>query len=623
MEPSRYDPLITHDPSGTVHLSFTDELDRKMLCLLVTTHLLAIAQNGEGNRASTLMQRRNNGPEENIAVIVNKRCGKGMCPDGTRNKNESEVLVLKRRRSDRWAITQRWAALYGGNNGPKRRAADRRTPEGLYYVVYINDKGQHPRFGGWSLGLDYPNPEDIADKLTGGLIAFHGGPPTTTFGCIRLLDASPSYKRVNRHSRRYKTDNTVAIAALKRLVRRQYNSKKKLVPTFIVPSLSEDCRGSPTHPYLIEDVCGDQLNELIHHATTQFGASAKAQLDRPRRLEVERALGCPRCELRLIGQWFKASEVSASSFQPHGCGHQEPLFPCPPVNLLDSRPPTPWCEGVQGLGEGQQLRFSFRRRRTVSHIKIHNGYQETPESFKAHGRAALVRVSNGHSHRDLIIDSIHYGPQIQELHPPLEGKRFSLTILKAVPGKMFAETCMSEIAFGYRASSVKIREIVRPESSGQQTVVAVHPEFVEASSTLHGCSNPLTSTGELEDCRASWVKDGLQETAWCEGEKGLGEGTYLTLRFSKEQRIAGIRMASGHRRDELSYHYNGRVTRLTIRVGDQMLDADMPPSFYKFVRANFPQVVRAKAIHLQITGAEKGLYTRDTCISEIQVLLAQ
>jgi len=77
---------------------------------------------------------------EPVFILVDKKCGR--------------LDVFHRGR--RWRSYE--AVFGGGGRGTKRYEGDRRTPIGLYTIVY---KRWHPRWSRFML-LDYPNPDDVA-----------------------------------------------------------------------------------------------------------------------------------------------------------------------------------------------------------------------------------------------------------------------------------------------------------------------------------------------------------------------------------------------------------------------------------------------------------------------------
>lgn len=100
------------------------------------------------------------------------------------------------------------------NKGPKEKEGDNKTPEGSYYICYINPNSKYKDF----FGISYPNEKDakngldknIINKITynrvkdamddrrqppwhtalGGQIGIHGGGTTTdwTYGCVTMND---------------------------------------------------------------------------------------------------------------------------------------------------------------------------------------------------------------------------------------------------------------------------------------------------------------------------------------------------------------------------------------------------------------------------------------------------
>ena len=57
--------------------------------------------------------------------------------------------------------------ITGASDGDKVKEGDKRTPEGVFHVVYRNPHSKYVL----SLGLDYPNAEDADRGLKAGLIS--------------------------------------------------------------------------------------------------------------------------------------------------------------------------------------------------------------------------------------------------------------------------------------------------------------------------------------------------------------------------------------------------------------------------------------------------------------------
>ena len=114
------------------------------------------------------------------------------------NGSEYAILVEKAgqkvhvlRRDDPFTPIRTFPCSTGENRGPKTRMNDRRTPEGIYFVVKSYEKKDlAPIYGIRAFPLDYPNPIDQKEGRDGYGIWFHGTnkplKPRDTNGCIVL-----------------------------------------------------------------------------------------------------------------------------------------------------------------------------------------------------------------------------------------------------------------------------------------------------------------------------------------------------------------------------------------------------------------------------------------------------
>jgi hypothetical protein len=90
-----------------------------------------------------------------------------------------------------WRQVAQYRVAIGRNGGRKISAGDKRTPEGLYFIVGRRDRSEMaPGYGPFAYILDYPNDEDRASGRTGEGIWIHGSAgdsgPAPTRGCIEL-----------------------------------------------------------------------------------------------------------------------------------------------------------------------------------------------------------------------------------------------------------------------------------------------------------------------------------------------------------------------------------------------------------------------------------------------------
>lgn len=90
-----------------------------------------------------------------------------------------------------WHIVEQCPAVMGMNEGQKRVAGDRRTPEGTYFIIGRKDGWElNAIYGPLAYVLNYPNEEDRKAGRTGQGIWIHGMPEDSsrmvTHGCIVL-----------------------------------------------------------------------------------------------------------------------------------------------------------------------------------------------------------------------------------------------------------------------------------------------------------------------------------------------------------------------------------------------------------------------------------------------------
>jgi hypothetical protein len=90
-----------------------------------------------------------------------------------------------------------------------------------------------------------------------------------------------------------------------------------------------------------------------------------------------------------------------------------------PLNLIDDDPTTLWCEGAEGEGEGESVRFYFKTRQKVDRIVVVPAVQS--------GRLVdSVQIDDGSNTIRVAIKGSH--PVEQRLDRPLEGVTYAVSI---------------------------------------------------------------------------------------------------------------------------------------------------------------------------------------------------
>ncbi len=101
------------------------------------------------------------------------------------------VLYLLRRLDNRWGVIKSFPIAIGAVEGRKKSGGDKKTPEGLYFIVGRKEARELNRiYGPLSYVLNYPNRRDTLEQRTGQGIWIHGTEPgkvpVDTKGCLEL-----------------------------------------------------------------------------------------------------------------------------------------------------------------------------------------------------------------------------------------------------------------------------------------------------------------------------------------------------------------------------------------------------------------------------------------------------
>lgn len=118
-----------------------------------------------------------------------------------------------------------------------------------------------------------------------------------------------------------------------------------------------------------------------------------------------------------------------------------------PLNLLDGKEETSWCEGASGNGVGETVVIGFKDAAQIDEVRLANGDARDGRSFLAHNRIRKLVLRGANAAHTLTLADGR-APQTFKLSPALEGDEITLEILEVLPGKGGADaTCLSDIIF--------------------------------------------------------------------------------------------------------------------------------------------------------------------------------
>lgn len=106
------------------------------------------------------------------------------------NKANRTMWVLNKRNNN-WSLYRKYLMAIGENDGIKIRAGDKKTPEGIYFIIGRKERSElNKMYGPLAFVLNYPNKEDKKRGRTGNGIWIHGTNPDSiplqTRGCLEL-----------------------------------------------------------------------------------------------------------------------------------------------------------------------------------------------------------------------------------------------------------------------------------------------------------------------------------------------------------------------------------------------------------------------------------------------------
>ncbi|HCF61441.1 MAG TPA: hypothetical protein DFS52_26015 [Myxococcales bacterium] len=118
-----------------------------------------------------------------------------------------------------------------------------------------------------------------------------------------------------------------------------------------------------------------------------------------------------------------------------------------PLNMVDGRAATSWCEGARGDGVGQRIVVGFQAPVSIDEVRVTNGEASSRQAFKANNRVRVLTLSNELARHTVTLSDTQR-PQEIKLGKPLEGERFVVEIQEVFRGEGEANaTCLTDVVF--------------------------------------------------------------------------------------------------------------------------------------------------------------------------------
>jgi len=124
----------------------------------------------------------------------------------------------------------------------------------------------------------------------------------------------------------------------------------------------------------------------------------------------------------------------------------DPVVAYQPANLFDSRYDFAWStNGKNTSGKGESVQISFNEPQSLSGLIVWNGYQRSPEHFKANGRITQVLVSDGQTTQSVALADRMGGQRIAFATALKNVSSLKLTIEGTAAGAKYPDVLLSEL----------------------------------------------------------------------------------------------------------------------------------------------------------------------------------
>jgi len=138
----------------------------------------SIGTPAKDSTAYYLKESSSSSPADYYIILANKK---------------NKTMYLLQNTTGKWQILHTFSMGTGAQPGRKKTAGDRRTPEGLYFIIERKEQRELSSiYGPLAYVLDYPNQQDREEGRSGQGIWIHGTEPDSfpgeTKGCLEIAN---------------------------------------------------------------------------------------------------------------------------------------------------------------------------------------------------------------------------------------------------------------------------------------------------------------------------------------------------------------------------------------------------------------------------------------------------
>ena len=286
-----------------------------------------------------------------------------------------------------------------------------------------------------------------------------------------------------------------------------------------------------------------------------------------------------------LGATVKPAGVEASSYLVSDKGQAYEG-----KGVADGKLDNAWLEGADSSGLGSWVKIDLGGTKSVTGLKIWNGYWISHDFWTRHNRAKEVDVEFSDGSKETFTLKDEFAAEEVRFSGSKDTDFIKIKLKSVYRGSTFNDTGFSEI-----------------QVMDKQPSPFVVPTAYTSSSTLEA---------DGQSYGAEQLADGLVDSLWCEGNsEGDGTGESIVFDFGRTAAVAKLKLRNGSAGSFSSFMATNRAKAATLTFADGSTHAIAIKTSLMEQTIAFPSTSTDK-VTLTFTEVVKGSQYNDLCIAE-------
>jgi hypothetical protein len=262
--------------------------------------------------------------------------------------------------------------------------------------------------------------------------------------------------------------------------------------------------------------------------------------------------------------------------------------------VVDGKLDNVWLEGADSSGLGSWVQIDLGGEKTITGLKIWNGYWISPDFWTRHNRAKEIEVEFSDGSKETFTLADEMKADMVRFSSPKATSSVKLKFKSVYRGSTFNDTGFSEIQVLDAKPSAHVVPVTTTASS----------VLVEDGSTY--------GTNQLSD--------GLVDSLWCEGNAdGDGTSESITFDFGAATQVSRLKLRNGSAGNFKAFMAANRAKAGKLSFSDgSTVDIAIKPSLMEQTIAFASK--QTTLVTLTFTDVIKGARYNDLCIAEAYFL---